>query len=331
MPPTFLTLPRELRDEIYSHLLIHPTPPTPTYLQTPISSRPKYKPVKLSTLSILRVNQQVHDEAAAVLYSSNTFSIWINIIADWTSSAEIKGGVKAIIAYSSPWEGFGYLFREKGEGEINLTYYPKGDLSTTLTQELPGTETAFPLSKRYTHLLRKVRVEIFEERTSPAWNIAYWPARKAAEGFNASVLLKPLVGRLSTALKDAGEKLKVEVIVYAALCSDPKTFMSGRWDEQEGFKEAVLIKPKVEEYKALIQTVWPLTRGSWRCVVKMPEELEEMFGKNTVGRVLEECDGGLGKEKDLWVGGQVGMREVYKWVRVNGRVFVVLKTLRCRS
>ncbi|KAK3903326.1 hypothetical protein C8A05DRAFT_43423 [Staphylotrichum tortipilum] len=87
-PPTFLTLPLELRLDIYTHLLILP-PPTPpeiqptTYRCAYSSSPPSSSPgsPSQSTLEkpklhpqILRVNPQTHAEALPILYGHNTFA-----------------------------------------------------------------------------------------------------------------------------------------------------------------------------------------------------------------------------------------------------------------
>lgn len=83
-PPTFLTLPVELRLEIYTYLLVLPPPPPRETLQatyrcsysaspsgssiTATNSKPTLHP------QILRVNTQTYYEALPVLYGQNTFS-----------------------------------------------------------------------------------------------------------------------------------------------------------------------------------------------------------------------------------------------------------------
>ncbi|KAL1840214.1 hypothetical protein VTJ49DRAFT_697 [Mycothermus thermophilus] len=85
-PPTFLTLPLELRLEIYSYLLVLPPPPPPE------TQQPIYRCSRVFTSStshqcnrrilddaklhpqILAVNSQTYREAAPLLYTRNTFS-----------------------------------------------------------------------------------------------------------------------------------------------------------------------------------------------------------------------------------------------------------------
>ncbi|KAH6630870.1 hypothetical protein B0J18DRAFT_114584 [Chaetomium sp. MPI-SDFR-AT-0129] len=83
-PPTFLSLPVELRLEIYTHLLVLPPPPPPetlrvtyrcSYATSPSSTSPTGTNTK-PTLhpQILRVNSQTYYEALPILYGHNTFS-----------------------------------------------------------------------------------------------------------------------------------------------------------------------------------------------------------------------------------------------------------------
>ncbi|AEO62500.1 uncharacterized protein THITE_129549 [Thermothielavioides terrestris NRRL 8126] len=92
--PSFLTLPLELRLEIYTHLLVLPPPPPPETLTTiyrcshpytassSSSQLPASDPARSESTSepeptvhpqILRVNRQIHHEATPLLYTLNTF------------------------------------------------------------------------------------------------------------------------------------------------------------------------------------------------------------------------------------------------------------------
>ncbi|KAK7994345.1 hypothetical protein PG991_015933 [Apiospora marii] len=73
-------LPQELRDMIYRHLLLAPEPISLRLVNhfrvMPIwyEGRQLYSSVPIDT-ALLRVNKQIHAEAAAVLYSENTFRV----------------------------------------------------------------------------------------------------------------------------------------------------------------------------------------------------------------------------------------------------------------
>lgn len=68
-PPTFMGIPREIRMEIYRHLLLS---------EKPVTVHGEWKQVHRSNqlslpMSILRTCQAVHDEACVVLYGENVF------------------------------------------------------------------------------------------------------------------------------------------------------------------------------------------------------------------------------------------------------------------
>ncbi|RVD84674.1 uncharacterized protein DFL_006407 [Arthrobotrys flagrans] len=339
-PPTFLSLPPELRLKIYSYLLTSYTPPSPNHLNTRASLRPKYPRFAIPYTSILRVNKQVHNEASRVLYGDNEFAVWISIMGEWVSSTQIENGEKGrvVVGYSSPWDSHGlrvcfekdfnekYSYRQSSE-MMSLKYYPNGYFDPSIPELKNPNQWIHPLPERYARCIRKLRIEIFEERITPSWDIAYVPIKKLMSPYNPQFLLLPIFNRLFKILGDDRQNIEVEAILYAALSSDPNLFSGGRWDEQDGFEEAVKIQTTYEEYKGLIRTIWPLTRGGWKWRIRMPEILVGMFGDEMVGRVMEECDeigrGEMG-EKEVGVGGEC------MWVMVGGRRVVVLRTVRCK-
>ncbi|KAK4242539.1 hypothetical protein C8A03DRAFT_40189 [Achaetomium macrosporum] len=76
--PTFLTLPLELRLEIYTHLLVLPPPPPPEK-QQPIyrcshACSPTSEEKATIHTQILLVNHQTNREATPLLYTLNTFT-----------------------------------------------------------------------------------------------------------------------------------------------------------------------------------------------------------------------------------------------------------------
>ena len=87
---TFTTLPPEIRNMIY-HLLLA----RDSYIRI-CSPRRKSNKRKLTSVGILGVNKQIHDEASAVFYSSNAFCVG-NL--HWGSLREENiHGLKAFIA-----------------------------------------------------------------------------------------------------------------------------------------------------------------------------------------------------------------------------------------
>ncbi|KAK4223871.1 hypothetical protein QBC38DRAFT_372233 [Podospora fimiseda] len=73
--PTFLTLPLELRHEIYSHILTLPPlpPPSPVYRSPPSPPRSPSPSLPKHYTAILLACRQTHHEATPLLYTLNTF------------------------------------------------------------------------------------------------------------------------------------------------------------------------------------------------------------------------------------------------------------------
>ncbi|KAK6505756.1 hypothetical protein TWF481_007648 [Arthrobotrys musiformis] len=337
--PNFLTLPLELRLKIYSYLLTTPPPrPSKDYLNTP--RRPKYKPFSIPSTAILRVNKQIHEEAARVLYS-NEFVVWITIVGEFGTTVEIENGEwpAVMVWYSSPWEGVGvrvefdggvekYTYRPTNEHDMK--YYTNPPFNGDFDPSVPRIEVVHrpkPLPQIYARHIKHLKIEIFEERITPDWIISYQRVKNAMMGYNPQFLLRPVFGRLERLLEFA-VGMEFEGVVYPALTADPREYKDGRWDEQTGFAECAKVPPTVKEYEGLIRTIWPLTRGKWRWRVEFPKVLGVMFG-DIVGRVLEECDEYAKEEGGTRGEGELGMRGIYIWVRLKGRVVVVIKTLKC--
>ncbi|KAF3193312.1 hypothetical protein TWF225_010075 [Orbilia oligospora] len=364
--PTLLTLPAELRLEIYSYLLTTPSylPPSSSYLNNPRSQRPKYPRFTVQCPQLLRVNRQIHDEASQVLYGGNEFVVWIGVLGEWCSNGEVESGRKGKVVgwWSCPWESWGvgvqfeegfwekYHYRQSPDTML-IKYYPNGYFDSSIPPLPDNNISQTPLlPSRYSRLIKHLRIEIFEERITPAWNIPYNPIKLSMQGYNPQYLLLPIYNRLDQVLFQSNNgggldvDVDVKVFVHAALASDPEFYCGGRWDEQEGFEWAVRVKPTFLEYKGLIQTVWGFTRGGFtrggwrrkgRYTVKMPEMLEEMFGGGeVVEKVLEECDevemreGRRGKKSEVEVNVNIGMVEWGMWVRSGGRRVFVLKSIR---
>jgi hypothetical protein len=103
MPLTFFSLPRELRDMVYSYSLrcIHEDRHVAVVLGPKPSGRfnvPVHSlwPVDIN-LALLRTCRDIHNEAAAMLYSQNTFCVLFSCMLEWlvaqigpTNSAAIR-------------------------------------------------------------------------------------------------------------------------------------------------------------------------------------------------------------------------------------------------
>lgn len=107
-PFPFLSLPRELRDEIYSYVLLFGPPKEPFSIPVPLFERPCLE------TSLIYLNKQIHDEATSVLYSRNTFPIQITMRSEscpsWLQSRNLQArddiGYKFYTEFTSFWERF---------------------------------------------------------------------------------------------------------------------------------------------------------------------------------------------------------------------------------
>lgn len=141
MPSILFSLLRELRDQIYEHILFSQIPRT-------VDLVPVLKPTedgKLAT-SILRVNKQTHEEASRVLYSNTTLVLPIRYIF---RPDDIQERTRAYTIFRTPPP------LEQAEAltsEVQAT--PTDSFELVPCPAVPGGQCADGLI--YEHVLRKV-------------------------------------------------------------------------------------------------------------------------------------------------------------------------------
>lgn len=69
---SFLDLPAELRNDIYSLIL----PTSDSFGVNDLATKPHFPVVSKKSTSMLRTCRQIHAETTPILYGSNTFHIW---------------------------------------------------------------------------------------------------------------------------------------------------------------------------------------------------------------------------------------------------------------
>ncbi|KAF3170546.1 hypothetical protein TWF225_004217 [Orbilia oligospora] len=123
--PSFLGLPREIRDEVYKYLLLfEPTPKTTSL--TPLAramlmaqrDKPVFrKPVSVQN-AILCVNKQIHDEAAEIFYGFNTFAVRIKSV-NHSGFQDYRHPrfQRFNLIYIAPWESLTFDCRAKSPWE----------------------------------------------------------------------------------------------------------------------------------------------------------------------------------------------------------------------
>ncbi|KAK6529605.1 hypothetical protein TWF281_008774, partial [Arthrobotrys megalospora] len=108
----FLTLPRELRDQIYTYLLV--SPPRLSRNRKYKSYTDQFQTLELSStykircrnLSLFRVNRQIHDEASEIFYKKNIWPIRIVMARQCAQPLDCRDGFH--VAYEAPWEEVAY-------------------------------------------------------------------------------------------------------------------------------------------------------------------------------------------------------------------------------
>ncbi|KAF3219253.1 hypothetical protein TWF106_007094 [Orbilia oligospora] len=126
-PSRFLNLPLEIKNEIYAYVLIcnmipsyetgfrdrrHHEQDTGTSRSVApnpnltISGNPRTK------LALLRVNRQIHDEAALMFYGQNVFPIEVSAMSRRPRAIGAMRPNQYVYttSYTAPWERFGYQF-----------------------------------------------------------------------------------------------------------------------------------------------------------------------------------------------------------------------------
>ncbi|KAK6497440.1 hypothetical protein TWF481_011849 [Arthrobotrys musiformis] len=366
-PFRFLDLPRELRDQVYSYLLSFPPPPKP---KPPLSAKfrrfPKAKyphralsrPYDLYP-HILRVNRQIHDEGAEMLYSRNTFMIQIttdcSIGSRWCGGRRLTRRMDTYNAiYSSPWETIGYVcgrVQKNGEKTAGFfcdpEYYRAGNRDgrtdnyysprpkTWPCKCTKCTDTArrtkdFPfLPQTYRALLRRIRIDIYDLRTARSRVLFHHQQQRRhasqrrrkfrPDDDRIRRLLLPFSFLLDRLLSPAGGEATVQITIMPA---DPATHGELKLDDAVMFFE-------------LLETIWPLTLGPWRnCEVEVPDDIIERFRNVYLSmRALykipyEPGEAGLGitdEEEEVYRELKVGRG--YYWIRSRGVYELVDKRL----
>ncbi|KAK6359105.1 hypothetical protein TWF696_000272 [Orbilia brochopaga] len=190
MPP-LLRLPREIRDEIYKHLLLFPTPPTPTGV-TSYYNLPQYHHPKVD-LAILRVNKQIHDEAATLFYTRNTFLVRVTV-----------NGYQPSVRLEAPW----------GRRTFSAEKYPHGRFDAPVKR---STGSHFRCQRHpsagYLALVRHIRVDVFDF----CWQGI---SSNKPERRRWRKALLPVVHRLQMALGDDGSNVNMTI----------RLMMEGKWN-----------------------------------------------------------------------------------------------------
>ncbi|KAF3905775.1 hypothetical protein AA313_de0204119 [Arthrobotrys entomopaga] len=345
---TFLTLPPELRNQIYKYLLIFnipPLPPPPHHLSYYIDI-----PTPSLHVSILRVNRQIHDEASRILYSYNVFPVRVKTMGgsfrDWDDSLVFYD-----VTYQTFWETVQYRNTPPWDKPPKY-YHDTQHGSFPFTRISSASEISIPPFERYRHLLRWFHIAIIDLSVSAASksfnnnnnnNNNNPPSphsnnkveeKKEGEGegeevkyrkLSRSILMPFITTRLKPLLYDhnntQNSTASANIELYPKFLH-PTPSKPGPMP-YESFNEQVIkcINPAV--FKELAYLVHPLTTlpWTWNITLQHPAgERFEVYKKDA----WAECDADEGwSEAEV---GRFGERELevgYSWAMEEGKLVAV--------
>ncbi|KAJ6256879.1 hypothetical protein Dda_8749 [Drechslerella dactyloides] len=263
----FLALPREIRNRIYSYVVLFDDPLLTQEAIDDICRRESPTGAEIGVappgvdLSVLRVNKQIHEEASNVFYTQNIFSI--KIVTEGWESYQGKQCFRA--RWTTPWEDIGYRFAEEEGG---LGYFCPGNYGGKLGDEIMQDEIktyVYP-STRYRHLLRRVRIEVIDtcflqQSLRPATSKRESGTKRQSViyglfGIRASggllqrgirrvplrAIFMPLACRLRCLLANCSAQVKIDIKISTT--------------RLENFDDL-----SIKVYKELVELVSPFTRG----------------------------------------------------------------------
>ncbi|RVD81136.1 uncharacterized protein DFL_009012 [Arthrobotrys flagrans] len=281
----FLSLPREIRDEIYSYIVLfhhQQFRPNLTYNPSPRFDIPVFKgvafaPVSRGGLAILQVNKQVHSEATQYFYNHNAFPIQIVI-----DGGVYNGGddCTLLLTCTTPWEDLTYEFMESRDPDQEpsrayqpSTYYNENPLDGEYIHA--ASKPILPLPC-YRNLIRKFNVEIID---TGRFDLAEGQSPMIPEKLRQ--VLTPFTARIRDLLTDCGDKVHMNIDLISPMFSMHESEWETKFQLDEEYRW---------HYRQLVEIAWPLTRGHWSYTLKTPQIFENPFIQRIKEETLELCD-----------------------------------------
>ncbi|KAK6343718.1 hypothetical protein TWF730_011307 [Orbilia blumenaviensis] len=356
----FLRLPREIRDEIYKFLLIFDPPARIRSADLELPDPPKFEVVSVPN-TILRVNKQIHSEAAEIFYGFNTFSVRISTLSlpRWGVSRRLD---PCTIEYTAPWETMAFNCRRAHSlEEIDDPYEPlagyepdnqlnlePGERSITWEYEyVESLDSSFYADKhirtariisrgeeknilkmpafRYHHLIRRINLD-FIECAIPS--ILTGGHIQSAEYLR--MMLFPALNRLENSLEDKGKGVEVNIVISAKrFRKDWENDVVSSWPVFTTDARLRLIAvQRIKGYIALCRFLWPLSTMQWKS-----NRISTVFDEQYPGLMeqeFERCrlldgptDDAVGRQPKEIPTEVVGGSVGSMWAFVRGRLGVI--------
>ncbi|KAK6533801.1 hypothetical protein TWF694_002730 [Orbilia ellipsospora] len=303
----FLSLPRELRDAIYEHLLVSEPPPKPSSAKLDNFSNVFLR----RDLSIFQTCRQVYEEAAEVFYSKNTFSVKVRIQRYVGGSPPFRKWV--LIEHSAPWEqlDFAYVPPLKSSKESNSTdlpiqstdyigqYRPSDEFPVGVPFKAATPPPPSTLSIRHGQMIRHVDIEI-----------------KVAH-----VLLFSFTRDETGTYKNFTRYIGARISRFA-----PRALKTVNVDTSYRLKRLlnmnVTVPFLIQGYRYLMELASPLARGDYRVVTDIDGDLNNLVEEGTVNKIQREVFESEASEEDDELLADIRMEEGCHLATVQGRLFV---------
>ncbi|KAF3315370.1 hypothetical protein TWF173_003910 [Orbilia oligospora] len=243
-PFPFLSLPREIRDEIYTHLLIVDSEPLPlesaeafgkpAHAYSPFGEwrrrvQPIFEDFPKVDLSIFRVSRQIHEEASAIFYGKNIFPIRVLVDGGHVSRGPTIYDYYIRGRYMAPWEDLIYSNSELepvGKFGLEIGRHVHAVEPGGSTDNQPRQVDIY-LGQRYRHNIRHIRLEVIDIDFVRYSSGPPHPGTNLTQSnLDIRTQFMPLALRLRPLLVDRTNELRIDIRIASStldsLCdSDP--------------------------------------------------------------------------------------------------------------
>ncbi|KAK6510455.1 hypothetical protein TWF506_009562 [Arthrobotrys conoides] len=301
-PFPFLSLPRELRDEIYSYFLLFDPPKELFTIPVPLPDWP------FLDISLFYLNKQIHDEATEFFYSRNIFPIYITIRSEgpprWLRDRDPQDrdnvGYKVETEFVSLWERFfhcaflPYGFHEFFEVRAYRVANDASEVDYIYGKyEINSPPPSIP-ALRYCRHFRNIQINIIDLRRPSIIRVPLVPSEPVRRILQTTY--QPLTHHLKHILEAPGEHLKININIMSV----EHMLHTGRVTSNQHlyWKKYAKVRggPATNRhsdayyfplYEDLLRMAWPFTTGPWRSKVRT--SIDEVF-EHKVQPILRSCD-----------------------------------------
>ncbi|KAF3277657.1 hypothetical protein TWF970_004914 [Orbilia oligospora] len=304
-PFPFLSLPREIRDEIYTHLLIVDSEPLPlesaeafgkpAHAYSPFGEwrrrvQPIFEDFPKVDLSIFRVSRQIHEEASAIFYGKNIFPIRVLVDGGHVSRGPTIYDYYIRGRYMAPWEDLIYSNSElEPVGKFGLEIGRLAIEPGGSTDNQPRQVDIY-LGQRYRHNIRHIRLEVIDIDFVRYSSGPPHPGTNLTQSnLDIRTQFMPLALRLRPLLVDRTNELRIDIRITSStldsLCdSDPTV-----WANIAGLNP--LPSGAASIYQQMIRLVGPFLWLPAKIKIWTPLEASPGFSglQRHTQDVIEDC------------------------------------------